>query len=189
MCGVVEWGGGRRKRALEEVSIPCRVGLCAEASPIIHLRLSSELAGHGAGQSAAAVSFHDSDAGHDMWSRTISCNEDSDNLPCVRLGRRPMGAASKIATRRAGRVVLALRWPAGTEDIWECSAGHARPGQPSPRSRAKWSRCGLGGLRLCWLQPMRRLDVSELERRALGPRVQRRCEVRSPVTCWWGDVR
>lgn len=94
---------------------------CAGLSPIIHLRFSDELAGHGTAQSAVEA-FHDSDAGHDMWSRTISRNEDSGTLPCVRLQRCPMRSATKIAARRAGRIVLALPWPAGRALVR--AAGH-----------------------------------------------------------------
>lgn len=128
---------------LEEVAIPCRWKESARASPIIHLRFSNELAGHGAGRAAALPSFHDSDAGHDMWSRTISCNEDSDNLPCVRLQWHPMRSASKIAC--AGRVGKCWHYDGqlATEGIGEpCGASmqDARPGLPSPRSKKqKWS--------------------------------------------------
>jgi hypothetical protein len=45
--------------------------------------------------------------------------------PYIGLKAEPIAAASKIAMQRAGRVVLALRWTAGTEGIGErMSAGH-----------------------------------------------------------------
>jgi len=66
---------------------------------------------------------HDSHARHDMWSRTISRNKDSGTPPCVKLQRRPMRTASKIAARRAGKIVLALRWPAGKEGAGESLRG------------------------------------------------------------------
>jgi hypothetical protein len=44
-----------------------------------YLRLDYALAGRAADQYASVLFFHDSDAGHDMWSRSISRSEDSDN--------------------------------------------------------------------------------------------------------------
>jgi len=58
-----------------------------------------------------------------------------------------MAAASKIAMRRAGRVVLALRWTAGNEHIGvnACRRGIA-PDRGHPRTRG-WRKlwCRLAG--------------------------------------------
>ncbi|KAF1829735.1 hypothetical protein BDW02DRAFT_135502 [Decorospora gaudefroyi] len=154
----------RMRRVLEEVSIPCRVRNVCGPVANYYLRFSSELAGHGAGLQHAVLAHLQQcfpsmtpNAGHDMWSRTISRNEDLGYLPCVRLDRRPMRSANKIILRMAGRVVLALRRPAGTRVALVSSAGHrCRTPDQGSRAQAHAAEAILGNaasppmLRLCW---------------------------------------
>ena len=62
----------------EVVTIPNVQDLCG-LSPINLVRSSNALSGRAADQYAALLFLHDSDAGHDMWSRSISRNKDSDS--------------------------------------------------------------------------------------------------------------
>jgi len=62
----------------EVVTIPNLQDLCG-LSPINLVRFRNALSGRAAGQYAAVLFLHDSDAGHDMWSRSISRNTDSDS--------------------------------------------------------------------------------------------------------------
>jgi hypothetical protein len=95
-------------------------------SPINLVHYSNALSGRAADPYAGVPFLHDSDAGHDMWSRSISrARRTWTATEYIGLKGRPMAAASKIAMQRAGRVVLALRWTAGSEHIGERrSAGH-----------------------------------------------------------------
>jgi hypothetical protein len=62
----------------EVVTIPNFQDLCG-LSPINLMRFNNALSGRAAGQYAAVLFLHDSAAAHDMWSRSISRNTDSDS--------------------------------------------------------------------------------------------------------------
>jgi hypothetical protein len=140
-CVVVEWDG-KGKRRLEEAGLRWSQfpngWQCAGPSPIIHLH-PSELFGRGsslAGLHAGVLASHDSDGGHDMCWRAISCHIS----PCVKPTRAGEWRG-RPKLQHAGLVeyLMLASWQRealGGADVQTCRRGCAEPSQAHTHTAA-----------------------------------------------------